>query len=198
LPGIERKNGLLAKPTHGDKIRFAPPPGYHREQVLECVDISGKACSSFIIIFTVFSAPKHFHLDAQLITESPRPRRTALQSSDLLRRHRYRQSDGLTVPFALGRRPQRAVSSTNLISLQGWPEIAAGSIAMAWAATWPAKPKSIIYNSELQREYAEVETVPHKEKEEVKEFFCQPGLSEGGTAAAVEEMTKDKVKGWIL
>lgn len=33
------KNGLLAKPTHGDKIRFAPPLVITREQVLECVDI---------------------------------------------------------------------------------------------------------------------------------------------------------------
>ena len=34
-----KENGLLAKPTHGDKIRFAPPLVITREQVLECVDI---------------------------------------------------------------------------------------------------------------------------------------------------------------
>ena len=33
------ENGLLAKPTHGDKIRFAPPLIIDREQVKECVDI---------------------------------------------------------------------------------------------------------------------------------------------------------------
>jgi len=33
------RNGLLAKPTHGDKIRFAPPLVITREQILECVDI---------------------------------------------------------------------------------------------------------------------------------------------------------------
>jgi ornithine--oxo-acid transaminase len=33
------KNGLLAKPTHGNKIRFAPPLLINKEQVLECVDI---------------------------------------------------------------------------------------------------------------------------------------------------------------
>lgn len=31
--------GLLAKPTHGDKIRFAPPLLITREQIDECVDI---------------------------------------------------------------------------------------------------------------------------------------------------------------
>lgn len=31
------KNGLLAKPTHGDKIRFAPPLIITKEQILDCV-----------------------------------------------------------------------------------------------------------------------------------------------------------------
>ena len=34
-----KENGLLAKPTHGDKIRFAPPLVITEKQVLECVDI---------------------------------------------------------------------------------------------------------------------------------------------------------------
>ena len=34
-----KNNGLLAKPTHGDKIRFAPPLIINKEQVLECVGI---------------------------------------------------------------------------------------------------------------------------------------------------------------
>ncbi len=36
------ENGLLAKPTHGDKIRFAPPLNITKEQILECVAIIGK------------------------------------------------------------------------------------------------------------------------------------------------------------
>ena len=35
--------GLLAKPTHGDKIRFAPPLLINKEQIMECVGIIGKA-----------------------------------------------------------------------------------------------------------------------------------------------------------
>jgi ornithine--oxo-acid transaminase len=38
-----RDRGLLAKPTHGDKIRFAPPLLITREQILECVQIIGDA-----------------------------------------------------------------------------------------------------------------------------------------------------------
>ncbi len=38
-----KENGLLAKPTHGDKIRFAPPLIINREQVLECVEIINRS-----------------------------------------------------------------------------------------------------------------------------------------------------------
>lgn len=34
-----KENGLIAKPTHGDKIRFAPPLIITKEQILECVNI---------------------------------------------------------------------------------------------------------------------------------------------------------------
>ncbi len=34
-----KERGLLAKPTHGDKIRFAPPLVINKEQIMECVGI---------------------------------------------------------------------------------------------------------------------------------------------------------------
>jgi len=40
-----KNNGLLAKPTHGDKIRLAPPLLITREEILECVDIIRKSLS---------------------------------------------------------------------------------------------------------------------------------------------------------
>ena len=42
-----RDNGLLAKPTHGDIIRFAPPLVIREEQLLECVSIIKKTIQSF-------------------------------------------------------------------------------------------------------------------------------------------------------
>ncbi|MBC7862867.1 MAG: aminotransferase class III-fold pyridoxal phosphate-dependent enzyme, partial [Bacteroidia bacterium] len=41
------ENGLLAKPTHGDKIRFAPPLVITEEQIMECVAIIKKSLESF-------------------------------------------------------------------------------------------------------------------------------------------------------
>lgn len=42
-----RDNGLLAKPTHGDKIRFAPPLVMTDEQMMECVEIIRKTILEF-------------------------------------------------------------------------------------------------------------------------------------------------------
>ena len=42
-----KENGLLAKPTHGDKIRFAPPLLITKEQLLECVAIIKKSLEEF-------------------------------------------------------------------------------------------------------------------------------------------------------
>jgi len=40
-----KENGLLAKPTHGDKIRLAPPLIITKEQVMECIEIIRKSLS---------------------------------------------------------------------------------------------------------------------------------------------------------
>ena len=42
-----RDNGLLAKPTHGDIIRFAPPLVITENQLMECIDIIKKTILSF-------------------------------------------------------------------------------------------------------------------------------------------------------
>lgn len=42
-----RDNGLLAKPTHGNKIRFAPPLVMTEEQIHECLEIIEKSLNEF-------------------------------------------------------------------------------------------------------------------------------------------------------
>jgi len=41
-----KENGLLAKPTHGDKIRFAPPLVINKKQILECFGIIRKSLNA--------------------------------------------------------------------------------------------------------------------------------------------------------
>lgn len=43
-----KENGLLAKPTHGDIIRFAPPLVITKDQLMECVEIIRKSLAQFV------------------------------------------------------------------------------------------------------------------------------------------------------
>ena len=52
------------------------------------------------------------------------------------------------------------------------------------------------YESELKREYEEVERVPEVERQEVKDFFKQIGLSEEIQEKASKEIATDKRK-WV-
>jgi vacuolar iron transporter family protein len=105
-------------------------------------------------------------------------------------------SDGLTVPFALAAGLSGAVSSTSLIIIAGLAEIAAGSIAMGLGGYLAGKTEVDHYNSEMKREYEEVETVPEIEKQELKTFFSSLGLSIEVQNQAVEEVSRDKEK-WV-
>src|ERR1043165_4705047 len=105
-------------------------------------------------------------------------------------------SDGLTVPFALAAGLSGAVVSTNIIVIAGIAEIAAGSIAMGLGGYLAGKTEQDHYNSEVKREYYEVENLRHKEVEETKEFFANIGLSEDLQNKATEEIAQDK-KQWV-
>lgn len=132
----------------------------------------------------------HLHHDTHLHKEEH------LKSSDLLRDVVIGMSDGLTVPFALAAGLSGAVDSTNIIVIAGIAEVAAGSIAMGLGGYLAGKTEQDHYNSELKREYDEVENLRHREIEETKDFFKNIGLSEELQTKATEEISKDK-KQWV-
>ncbi len=119
-----------------------------------------------------------------------------LQSSDFLRDVVIGMSDGLTVPFALAAGLSGAVATSSIIVIAGIAEIAAGSIAMGLGGYLAGKTEQDHYNSELKREYAEVERIPEMEKKEVKDFFESIGLSEDLQNKATDEISTDK-KQWV-
>jgi len=121
-----------------------------------------------------------------------------LRSSEILTDIVIGMSDGLTVPFALAAGLSGAVGNNHLslIWIAGLAEIAAGSIAMGLGGYLAGKTEMDHYNSELKREYDEVDRVPEREKAEVREFFSGLGLSREVQEQAVEEMTRDKDK-WV-
>ena len=118
------------------------------------------------------------------------------QSSDLVRDVVIGMSDGLTVPFALAAGLTGAVMSNNLVIAAGVAEIAAGSIAMGLGGFLAGKTEQEHYESELKREYYEVEKFPQKEKDEVAEALAGYGIRPETLKKVVEEMAEDKDK-WV-
>ncbi len=115
-----------------------------------------------------------------------------LKSSDLLTDIVIGMSDGLTVPFALAAGLSGAVSNTGLITIAGIAEIAAGSIAMGLGGYLAGKTEQDHYNSELAKEYDEIETKTDVEEQEIRDIFRNWGFSKQLQDQAVEEITKDK------
>ena len=119
-----------------------------------------------------------------------------LRSSDLISDIVIGMSDGLTVPFALAAGLSGAVASSSLVVTAGIAEIVAGSIAMGLGGYLAGRTEADHYDSERRREVAEVETVPEREKEEVRDVFAGMGLSPALQTAIADELAKNKDK-WV-
>ena len=119
-----------------------------------------------------------------------------LRSSDVISDIVIGMSDGLTVPFALAAGLSGAVASSSLVVTAGIAEIVAGSIAMGLGGYLAGRTEADHYDSERRREMMEVETVPEREKEEVREVFAEMGLPLALQVVIADELAKDKTK-WV-
>ena len=118
------------------------------------------------------------------------------KGSELVRDIVIGMSDGLTVPFALAAGLSGAVTDPSIVVTAGIAEVIAGSIAMGLGGYLAGKTEIEHYDSELKREYYEVNHFPEKEKEEVREVFEEYGLSKASQELIVEELSKNKQK-WV-
>jgi VIT1/CCC1 family predicted Fe2+/Mn2+ transporter len=119
-----------------------------------------------------------------------------LKSSELIKDIVIGMSDGLTVPFALAAGLSGAVDHSSVVVVAGIAEIAAGSIAMGLGGYLAGKTEQDHYNSEVKREYHEVENLRDREIEETKEFFANIGLSNELQERATLEISQDKDR-WV-
>lgn len=119
-----------------------------------------------------------------------------LKSSEFISDIVIGMSDGLTVPFALAAGLSGAVDNNSVIITAGVAEIVAGCIAMGLGGYLAGKTEQEHYENELKREYEEVERVPEREIDEVKEVFADYGLSPESQQLIATELSKDKDK-WV-
>lgn len=118
------------------------------------------------------------------------------ESSALVKDIVIGMADGLTVPFALAAGLSGAIDSNAIVITAGIAEIVAGSIAMGLGGYLAGKTDSDHYDSELKREYAEVEIVPEKEKQEIKEMLAEYGISAAAQNTVADELALNKDK-WV-
>lgn len=117
-------------------------------------------------------------------------------ASEFIRDSVIGMADGLTVPFALAAGLTGAVSATRIIVVAGLAEIAAGSIAMGLGGYLAAKSDADHYESELRREWREVEEIPDEEAREVMEVFTSYGLTHEESVPIVNSL-RERPKQWV-
>jgi vacuolar iron transporter family protein len=93
-----------------------------------------------------------------------------LYNSHLVRDIIIGMSDGLTVPFALTAGLSGVLNTTHLIIVSGLSEIAAGYISMGLGGFLAGESEVEHHDTELKREFSEIDTVPKTELEEWKIF----------------------------
>lgn len=117
-------------------------------------------------------------------------------ASDAVRDVIIGMADGLTVPFALTAGLSGILNSNDIIISAGIAEIVAGSIAMGLGGYLSAKTEIEHYQTELAREYREIEVVPEREKKEVEDVLAEFGISERLQKEVSEELSQNK-KAWV-
>jgi vacuolar iron transporter family protein len=118
------------------------------------------------------------------------------QSSEVVKDIVIGMADGLTVPFALAAGLSGAVDSNTIVITAGIAEIIAGSIAMGLGGYLAGKTEVDHYSSELKREYDEVDRVPEREKQEIRDILSDYGISKNAQDLVADELALNKDK-WV-
>ena len=101
-------------------------------------------------------------------------------------------SDGLTVPFALTAGLSGVLDTNHLIIISGLAEITAGCISMGLGGYLAGQSEVEHYESELKREFDEIEAVPQIELKEVEDIFIELGVEKSLSQQVALQVSKNK------
>ncbi|MCZ6625944.1 MAG: VIT1/CCC1 transporter family protein [Deltaproteobacteria bacterium] len=104
----------------------------------------------------------------------------------------FGMNDGLvtTVGFLAG--VTSSISEGRFILLAGIAEIAAGAISMSMGAYLATKSQREFFHSEIEREKWEIEKMPEKEAQEVREIYGAMGFNRSELDMIVKRVTSNK------
>jgi VIT1/CCC1 family predicted Fe2+/Mn2+ transporter len=95
-----------------------------------------------------------------------------------------------TVAFLAG--VSAFVDTNQKIVLAGVAQISAGAIAIFFGAFISTKAQKDFFENQVKREKQEIEHMPEKETQEIREIFEEYGFDTDEQEAAVKRITKDK------
>jgi VIT1/CCC1 family predicted Fe2+/Mn2+ transporter len=95
-----------------------------------------------------------------------------------------------TVAFLAG--VSALIEGGNKVVLAGLAQVSAGAIAIFFGAYISTKAQKDFFENQIQREKAEIEKIPEKETQEIRDIFAEYGFSADEQDVAVGRITKDK------
>ncbi len=104
----------------------------------------------------------------------------------------FGMNDGLvtTIGFLAG--VTGSIAQSRYILLAGMAEIVAGAISMALGAYLATKSQREFFHSEIEREKWEIEKMPEKEAQEIREIYGGMGFTRPEQEMIVNRVTSDK------
>ncbi len=104
----------------------------------------------------------------------------------------FGMNDGLvtTIGFLAG--VTGSISDSRIILLAGMAEIVAGAVSMSIGGYLATKSQREFFHSEIEREKWEIEKMPEKEAQEVREIYQEMGFSRVEQDMLVKRVTSDK------
>ncbi|KAI9333785.1 Ccc1 family, partial [Zopfochytrium polystomum] len=106
-----------------------------------------------------------------------------------------RLSDGLTVPFALAA-GLASLGNSKIVVTAGVAEIVAGAISMGLGGYLAGKSEIEHYDSERDREFAEISAMPEREEQEIVDIFTPYGLDRKAVQPLLSVLKDDPEK-WV-
>ena len=105
-------------------------------------------------------------------------------------------SDGLVTNIAFLSGFGSATSNIGIIRFAGIAVMLAGSLSMFFGGLLAGRSETELFRADAAREASEIETEPEEERNELKSFYLQKGLTSQEADIVVKRVTSDKRK-WL-
>lgn len=105
-------------------------------------------------------------------------------------------NDGLVTAIGFVAGVTVSMADIRSVLLAGLAEMVAGAISMFFGAYLSTKSQREFFDNEIKRETREIEEMPEKEKEEIREIYTDMGFKADEVEMIVNRVTSDK-KLWV-